>query len=468
MADILIIDDDQEISGMLSAAVRDMGHRVQSAFTLSAGREEFSSASFDVVFLDVVLPDGNGLQAIEKMRETEFPPEIIIITGAGDPDGAELAIRNGAWDYIEKPLSLSAISLSLLRALQYREIKSSSRKPVPIILEGIIGNSRKIKSCIEIVAQAITSDANVLITGETGTGKEIFSYAIHCNSARSRGNFVTVDCGALPSTIVESVLFGHEKGAFTGADRFQTGLVRQADGGTLFLDEVGELPLSIQKAFLRVIQERAFRPVGSKRELKSDFRLVAATNRNLDEMVKAGSFRKDLLFRLRSISIDLPPLRERPEDINDLVVHFVAQLCERCRSGMKGFTPEFIDYLMEYSWPGNVRELKHALESAVAAAGDGPLLFQQHLPANIRIHLARGSLLGKKGIEKTPLILEKFKAERQSAIEATEHRYLQNLMKSTRWDIKQACKISGLSKPRLYNLLRKHGVTREKTLGEVS
>ncbi|MHC1728849.1 MAG: sigma-54-dependent transcriptional regulator [Syntrophobacteraceae bacterium] len=468
MAYILIIDDDPEISGMLSLAVTEMGHRVQSASTLSSGLEEFAMARFDVVFLDVMLPDGNGLQAIDKIKETDFPPEVIIITGAGDPDGAELAIRNGAWDYIEKPLSLSAVSLSLLRALQYREIKSSSRKPVPISLKGIIGNSWKIRSCLETLAQAAGSDANVLITGETGTGKELFSHAIHSNSLRCRGNFVIVDCAALPSTIVESVLFGHEKGAFTGADRDQTGLVKQADGGTLFLDEVGELPGSIQKAFLRVLQERAFRPVGSKKEVKADFRLVAATNRNLDDMTGTGAFRKDLLFRLRSISIDLPPLREHPEDIKDLVVHFVAQLCNSCHIGMKGYTPEFIDCLREYSWPGNVRELKHALECAVAAAGDSHILFQQHLPTNIRIHLAKNSLAKKEPPKEDPFRSETFKAKRQSAVDSAEHRYLEELMKATKWDIKQACGISGLSKPRLYNLLRKYGITRHKLLGEVS
>jgi two-component system, NtrC family, response regulator len=464
MANILIIDDDPLVSQMLTLAVRQMGHQVRAALTLREGLQESSSSRFDLVFLDVMLPDGNGLEEIERIRAVKFPPEVIIITGAGDPDGAELAIRNGAWDYIEKPLSPSVIRLPLLRALQYRQARADKQKPVPLRLQGIVGNSRKIKSCLEILAQAAAGDANVLITGETGTGKELFAHAIHINSVRSHRSFVTVDCAALPSTIVESVLFGHEKGAFTSADRFQTGLVKQADGGTLFLDEVGELPLSIQKAFLRVIQERAFRPVGSKEEVTSDFRLVAATNRNLDELVSSGGFRKDLLFRLRAIHIELPPLRDHPEDIKDLVVHYVAELCERYGLGMKGFTPEFIECLAGYQWPGNVRELKHALESALAAAGDDPLLFQQHLPTNIRIQMARNNLSRKKEGEELPLILDTFRAKRQFAVEATERRYLKDLMRSTQWDIKKACEVSGLSKPRLYSLLHKYGVTRENTL----
>jgi two-component system, NtrC family, response regulator len=468
MAKILIIDDDQLVSGMLSQTVGEIGHRVRVASTLSEGLREALSADFDVVFLDVLLPDGNGLEMIERLRETESSPEIIIITGAGDPDGAEIAIRNGAWDYIEKPLSVNVVSLPLLRALQYREAKSAKQRPVPLNLDGFVGSSRRLRSCLEIVAQATVSDANVLVTGETGTGKELFAHAIHNNSSRSRESFVTVDCAALPSTIVESVLFGHEKGAFTGADRFQTGLLKQADRGTLFLDEIGELPLSIQKAFLRVIQERAFRPVGGKEELKSDFRLIAATNRNLDEMAQSGDFRKDLLFRLRAIHIQLPALREHPEDIKDLVVYYVGQMCDRYGMGMKGFTPEFIDCLTTYEWPGNVRELKHAMENALATACNEPLLFRQHLPENIRVHLARASLRKKNEAEEVAFLPKAFKESRQFAIEATDHRYLLELMSFTAWDIKEACQISRLSKPRLYSLLQKYGVTRERILGEVS
>jgi two-component system, NtrC family, response regulator len=468
MANILIIDDDQSFAYMLFRVVSEMGHKVSVASTVSEGLEITSSSSFDVVFLDVMLPDGNGLELIDTLRGTESPPEIIIITGAGDPDGAELAIRNGAWDYLEKPFTVSAVSLPLLRALQYRQSQSTSKKRVPLRLDGFVGSSKKIKSCFETLAHAAASEANVLITGETGTGKELFSRGIHSNSRRSCENFVTVDCAALPSTIVESVLFGHEKGAFTGANSFQTGLVKQADGGTLLLDEVGELPLSVQKAFLRVIQERSFRPVGGKQELRSDFRLIAATNRNLDEMVKSGEFRKDLLFRLRSIHIHLPTLRERLDDIKDLVVYYLTHFCERYGMGMKGFTPEFIDSFSAYEWPGNVRELKHALESALAAAGDSPMLFPQHLPANIRIHLARKGLSRKKEKEKIVLLPRAFKESRQFAIEAVENRYLQDLMRFTLWDINKACHISCLSRPRLYGLLQKYGVTRERTLSLVS
>lgn len=462
MANILIIDDDQSVTQMLSRVVSEMGHTVRTASTVIEGLEISGSDRVDVVFLDVMLPDGNGLELVETLRGTESPPEIIIITGAGDPDGAELAIRNGAWDYVEKPLTVSVVSLPLLRALQYRESRTASKKRMSLKLDGFIGSSKRIKSCFEMLAQAMTSEGNVLITGETGTGKELFAQGIHRNSSRSGESFVTVDCAALPETIVESVLFGHDKGAFTGASTSRTGLIKQADGGTLFLDEVGELPLSVQKAFLRVIQDHTFRPVGGKQELKSDFRLIAATNRNLEEMVESGRFRKDLLFRLRCIHVALPALRERREDIKGLAVHFLTQFCERYGTGMKGFTTDFIECLNAYEWPGNVRELKHAMESALATAGDDPMLFPQHLPVGIRIHLARNGLSRKKERKETTLLPGTFKESRQSAVAAMEKRYLQDLMSFALWDINKACRLSCLSRPRLYGLLQKHGMTREK------
>jgi two-component system NtrC family response regulator len=327
---------------------------------------------------------------------------------------------------------------------------------------GIIGDSRKITSCLELLAQAAGSDVNVLITGETGTGKELFAKAIHSNSSRAKRNFVVVDCTALPETLVESVLFGHTRGAFTGADRSEEGLIKQADGGTLFLDEIGELPFLIQKRFLRVVQEHRFRPVGGRQESKSDFRLVAATNRNLESMARQGQFREDLFHRLRTISIELPPLRELLEDIKKLTVFYMNSLCERFGIVPKGASPEFWEVVTAYKWPGNVRELIQALEKALLSARDEPMLFPKHLPTYIRIHVARNSFPRKPAGQgqpempsNVPKVPAKLKEIRKAAVSEAEQQYLKDLISFVGGDINKACRISGLSRSRFYTLLRK-------------
>jgi two-component system, NtrC family, response regulator len=467
MANILIIDDDRQMTDMLSNAVKLLGHDASCAFSLDEGFKGASSKVFDVIFLDVNLPDGDGLDILPGLQETQSKSEVIIITGSGTPDGAELAIRNGAWDYVEKPFSMKEIILQLTRALQYREEKKNRKPPVALKLDRIVGSSHRMRTCLDLIAQAAGSDTNVLITGETGTGKELFSWAIHHNSLRASHNFVVVDCAALPETLVESILFGYEKGAFTGADKTSEGLVKQADGGTLFLDEVGELPFSIQKAFLRVLQERSVRPLGRKEEIESNFRLIAATNRNLDQMVEEGQFRKDLLFRLRSMTIDLPPLRDHLEDIKELILYHMAKLCGNYGIGTKGFSPEFLETLSSYDWPGNVRELVYTLERAIAMAYDEPTLFPKHLPDPIRIQVARSSLnKGNPANSLPPQILpplktlEKLKEVRETAINQTEQRYLGELITLTQGNIVEACRISGLSRPRLYALLSKHKISK--------
>jgi len=311
----------------------------------------------------------------------------------------------------------------------------------------------------------------VLIVGETGTGKELFARAIHANSARAAKPFVVVDCAALPESLVESALFGYERGAFTGADRPQVGLIKQADGGALFLDEVGELPLIMQKAFLRVLQERRFRPLGNRHEVESNFRLVAATNRDLEQAVGQGSFRTDLLFRLRAITINLPPLRSRPEDIKDLALHHLGRLCDSYGITPKSFAPEFFDCLLVYDWPGNVRELINTLDRALAAARHEPTLFPTHLPSHIRIKLARTAVLREEPVkylgERHPTaaptltpVLPKLRDFREQAVTQAERQYLQELMTLVDFNIKDACRVSALSQPRLYALLKKHKITR--------
>lgn len=467
MADVLIIDDEEMICEVLSRQVESMGHRAIKAFTLSDGLEKALSRNCDVIFLDVNLPDGNGLEALPRFRTVPAAPEVIIITGAGAPDGAELAIRFGAWDYLRKPFPKGEAILQLTRALQYRKEKSRLKATVALKRNGIVGQSPEINACLNDVAMAVQSNANVLITGETGTGKELFARAIHENSSRRDGNFVVVDCTVLPEKLVESVLFGHRKGAFTGADRAHEGLIKQADHGTLFLDEIGELPVNLQKSFLRVIQEHRFRPVGGTKEVTSDFRLVAATNRDLDQMAESGGFRQDLLFRLDSFTIELPPLRNRIQDIRELAMYHVAKLCEQNGLETKGFSPEFFEALAAYDWPGNVRELVNVLDQSIIAKPASSVLFPKHLPDRIRIKIARNLLKN----ETSPVLVHpedtipsepfpKLKALRDARIAELEHQYVRDLMRRTKGDIREACRISGLKRARLYELMKKYDVFR--------
>jgi two-component system NtrC family response regulator len=465
MAQVLIIDDDPLIGDLLSMVFKRMDHETTVALTLEAGLQQVYAGCMDVVFLDVNLPDGNGLGLLPEISRAPCRPEVIIMTGAGDPEGAELAIKSGAWDYLEKgQASTQVMMLALTRALQYRHDKKGAAPPVLLKRAGIVGESRPIMDCLELVSQAAGGDSNVLLTGETGTGKELLARAIHENSDRADGNLVVVDCTALPENLVESLLFGHEKGAFTGADRTKTGLVPQADHGTLFLDEVGELPLNLQKSFLRVLQERRFRAVGSQVEKDVDFRLVAATNRNLEEMARQNLFRHDLLFRLRAFVIELPPLRDRLIDLQDLVMYHSTQLCRRYGLATKGYSPEFLETLKAHDWPGNVRELVNVLERALTKAWNEPTLFPKHIPEEIRIKSVHQVLgrepveLARQEVSSAPAGLPTWKEARAEVLAEAERDYLQKLMDQTGYDLDQAIGVSGLKRSRLYQLLKKHGL----------
>lgn len=456
MARILIVDDEKMITSALASAMKKLGHEPFCANTLKDALSMAHEQSCDVVFLDVQMPDGSGLDVISQIANAPSAPEVIIITGQGNPDGATLAINNGAWDYIEKPLSMQKITLPLTRVLQYREGKAG-RRTRSLQLTSIIGSSPPMRACYELLAQAADGDMAVLITGETGTGKELFARAIHENSRRAKENFVVLDCTALPANLVESVLFGHEKGSFTGADRSHVGLIKQADRGTLFLDEVGELPMPLQKAFLRVLQERRFRPVGGSDEIESNFRLVAATNSNLHEMIGAGQFREDLLYRISALRIMVPPLRERKEDIKELTGHYIVKICERYGMEIKGINSMVYEELLAYSWPGNVRELINSIERALVAAKDEPTLFHKHLPTGIRVNYTCESLESKMRTAGSTALPEDLPTIQQYRL-LMEKKYLLDLLPVIRADIKKACAVSGLSRSRLYGLLKEHEI----------
>lgn len=461
-ARIVIIDDDELLCEVLCRHFTQLGHDCVFATRFQYGLELVVARPADVVFLDVRLPDANGVEALPLLRRGTNPPEVIIFTAQGDPDGAETAIRGGAWDYVEKPASIKEMTLPLLWALQYRREKIACQKTVLIKREGIIGASEAITNSLNQAARAAATDAGVLICGETGTGKELFARAIHDNSLRAAGPFVVVDCAALPPSLAPGILFGHTKGAFTGAETSREGLVRLAAGGTLFLDEVGELPLDMQKSFLRVVQERRFRPLGAKAEVESNFRLVAATNRDLEAMAAAGSFRADLLFRLRTLTMVLPPLRERDGDIAELARYHLERIYQRSGLAPKQLAAGFLPLLGSYGWPGNVRELVNALEEAIANARHELTLFPRHLPLYLRIHTAKAAVtraepdLPSRAEPPPPrsIDLPPMKAFREKLLAANEKAYLAQLITQTSGNIQEACRISGLGRARLYSLLK--------------
>ena len=463
MANILIIDDDRGMCDLLEQLVCRMGHAAVSRNSIGCGLIEVRKSMYDVVFLDVNLPDGNGIDIITEIRNTPSSPEVIIITGFGEADAAETAITLGAWDYVQKTVSPGELVLPLKRIVQYREgICKAHKKPVALKHDGIIGESPSINKCYDLVAQAASNSATVLITGDTGTGKELFSKAIHENSGRKNHRFVVVDCASLPETLVESVLFGHVKGAFTGADTIQEGLIKQADQGTLFLDEIGELSLSVQKVFLRALQEKRFRPVGDKHEMSSDFRLITATNRNLEEMIKAGLFREDLLYRLKALHINLPPLSKRPDDIIPIALFHTKKFCDQFGIGIKGFSTEFETSLLQYEWPGNVRELINTIQCALSASISSPTLLPIHLPVHIRIKSTQAKFAHRTFSEKPPQKTDPsspYPVTFRETMKTAERNYLKELLSVTRGNIKKSCDISNLSRSRLYGLMKEHHIS---------
>ncbi|MDD2219872.1 MAG: sigma-54 dependent transcriptional regulator [Desulfoplanes sp.] len=468
MSRILVIDDDVQVCETMQSLITRMQLTCVSVQTIGEGLKRLNEEAFDVVFLDVHLPDGNGLDALPKIKSTPSDPEVIILTGQGDPDGAELAIQGGVWDYLVKPSPIKNTMLTLNRVLAYRQEKKCKKSPIALNLENVIGKSTAIRSCYDLVAQAARCNSNVLLLGETGTGKELFAKTIHENSLQARGPFVPVDCAALTESLLESILFGHAKGAFTGAGKDRTGLVKQADNGTLFLDEIGELPMSIQKTFLRVLQEHSFRPVGASREISSSFRLISATNRNLEDMVAQGTFRQDLFFRLKTIIIGLPPLRQRKEDIKPLALYFTNKLCEEYERPNKGFDADFFTTLAAYDWPGNIRELFNTLERAFVTSGNEETIFAMHLPPEIRIRVTKNQLQKKmqSRAHKTtigtgphpPLPEAPALADFRGFRSDMEKRYLEELVQLTGGDLKEILKRSGLSRSHFYAMIKKYDI----------
>jgi DNA-binding NtrC family response regulator len=384
---ILIADDNESIRCILTDTLEKEGHSIFSARNGKETVDLLRSKPIDVILLDIIMPDANGLDLIETLQEINSTASIIILTAHGTTQIAIKAAKRRAYDYITKPFDISAVTELVARAANAanqtkQTIAEQERKQSIDTVDAkyqIMGESPAMHVVFQIIGRAAILDETVLIMGESGTGKELVARAIHQNSRRAEASFVIVDCSAIPSNLIETTLFGHVKGAFTGADADRQGKFKQADGGTIFLDEVGELPTEVQMKLLRVLQEREIEPVGSDATSQIDVRVIAATNRQLDLAIQNGTFREDLFYRLHVVPIYLPPLRERKQDIRDLVDSFIRRFAREYNLPEVSISPEVYEVLMDYDWPGNVRELENALKRALVMCS-GHVLLLEHFP----------------------------------------------------------------------------------------
>ncbi|MBW1683883.1 MAG: sigma-54-dependent Fis family transcriptional regulator [Deltaproteobacteria bacterium] len=385
-ARILVVDDERSMQEFLEIFFRSEGYEVVTAGDVESARLHLEGDEFDVVITDIKMPDGSGLDLLHAAHDLSPETMVIMITAFASTETAIAAMKQGAYDYITKPFKVDEIRIVVEKALEKKLLATENRRlrselRSQVRDRSIVGSSQVMQRVYELIAQIANTKANVVITGESGTGKEMVARAIHEGGERCSQPFVVVNCAAIPENLLESELFGHVKGAFTGAIQNKTGLFEAAGGGTLFLDEVGELPLSLQVKLLRAIQEKTFRRVGGTRDQRADVRIVAATNRLLDEDVKTGRFREDLYYRLNVIEIPLPPLRERPDDIALLVGHFIEKYARELGKEVTGCSEETMQKLLRYRFPGNVRELENVIERAVALSREATIELESLPPA---------------------------------------------------------------------------------------
>ncbi|HEU6436789.1 MAG TPA: sigma 54-interacting transcriptional regulator [Nitratidesulfovibrio sp.] len=381
---LLVVDDDATHRSMLQTLLADWGYRTECAEDGETAVTLCRETPFDLILMDLRMGGMSGIGALREIRAYNPAIPILIMTAYSNVESAVDAIRSGAYDYLTKPLDFEELRLTLARALDHAALRDENAALKTTLAAsfdpaGIIGQSQSMHRLMDMLASIAPSEATVLVTGESGTGKELIARAIHANSQRRHGPYVTVNCAALTETLLESELFGHEKGAFTGADKRREGRFQSADKGTIFLDEIGETSLPMQAKLLRAIQEREIQRVGSNQTLRVDVRIIAATNRDLWAEVEAGRFRQDLYYRLNVVTLHVPSLRERVEDIPLLAGHFLRRFTEKNGKGVKGFTPQAMDRLLKHHWPGNVRELENAVERAVVLLV-GEYISERELP----------------------------------------------------------------------------------------
>src|SRR6188508_3556080 len=444
MGRILVVDDHDSLRKGLVRALTNAGHDVEEAGNGTAAIERLQESQFDVVLTDLRMGGADGMDVLRTTRSIQPSAAVILMTAIGSIHTAVEAMKIGAFDYVQKPFEIEEMELKIAKAIEHRrlrhEIEYLRHTQQDIYdFDRIVGASGALQSVLSIVKKVAKSNTTVLIRGETGTGKELIAGAIHHNSLRTTRNFVKVNCAALQENLLESELFGHEKGAFTGADKQRIGRFEQADGGTLFLDEIGDMSANTQAKILRVLQEHEFERLGGTRTLRTDVRVIAATNRNLPQMVANGQFREDLYYRLNVVSIEMPPLRERKDDIGALATFFMRRFASELKKRVDGLSPDALKLLMRYNWPGNIRELENSIERAVLLS-EGPQVTSTDLRLG-ELSTSTPSGDGSPVVKIPPTGIALEEIERQALIEA---------LKMSNWVQKDAAELLSIS-PRVMN-----------------
>ena len=444
---ILVVDDDRGMRELLQEDLGRRGHLVLTAANVTAALELFQQDPVDVVLTDLNMPGGGGIELCQALHQRAPDLPVLIITAFGSLDTAIAALRAGAHDFVTKPIDLDLLALTLRRALEHCRLRNDLRQLQEEVRrnrhEGsLLGDSRGMLEVRELIARTAKLESSILLHGESGTGKELVARALHERSLRNKGPFVAINCAALPETLLESELFGHEKGAFTDARTSRQGLFLQAAGGTLLLDEIGELPLSLQPKLLRALEERTVRPLGGIREVPFDVRIVAATHRDLGAAIRTGDFREDLYYRLNVIAIDIPPLRERGNDILLLAEVFIEEFARRLDKPIKGLSEAAASRLLSYSWPGNVRELRNLMERAVALSSHQRLNLED-LP--VKLQDTTGPENSVSGLFNTSNLVP---------LTEMEQRYIRLVLDTVQNNRSLAAKILGIDRKTLYRKLK--------------
>ena len=449
-ASVLLVDDDAAFRHVMAGELKRLGHQVETASTGGDAIALCKAREPEIVLLDLRLPGMDGLDVLKALHEQSPAVEIIMLTGHGTIDTAIESIRMGAFDYITKPCPLDELQIRIQRAIERRSLKQRASLlerglTPPDMSDSFVGESPEFRRLLHLIERVAPSDSTVLIAGETGSGKERVAKLIHARSPRKQRPFIVVDCAALQESLLQSELFGHERGAFTGADRAKPGLFEVANGGTIFLDEIGEISPATQTKLLRVLDTSTFRHVGGTTEVHVDVRVLAATNRDLQAMVRQGQFREDLFYRMSTISLELPPLRQRGSDVELLARHFVAAMNERFSSS-KRISEDALGILRRHTWPGNVRELLHVVEGAMVVC-EGPEILPEHLPHGVRaVPLKTSPNGGGGGAEKMPTLDELERNHIRLALQVADgHRG-------------NAARMLGISERNLYRKLRELGL----------